>query len=377
MRRIGALALLLVGAVAMPSALGAGTKAAEKAAFKCARCRDTGRVPCLVHSRGGPRYKAFCSADPEPACCKGVGWTPCPKCADEATKKRFEEIAATYERERKGEGFFPWGEKLLCAACEHFRFKAAATHSECHEFHAVAEKAFSLFQRIFGEEGVDQLSWDRKAHFLILPSRDQYHQFLDWYKTHRNVNPNQIDFLKGGDGARLISDRLQAIVRGLSGGGKEDKEMILHKIAHAAGHLAIENYKTHGNTPDWLGEGFAGRSEIEALKEPRIYCIQYVAGGPGQRAPHEWRKTVRDAIVRRTIPSFPKLFEKKVGEMSVVDWSMSVSVVTWLAETQPRKMVKLMDEIKKGKDSREALEAALEKPVAEIEKDWQKWARTH
>jgi hypothetical protein len=163
----------------------------------------------------------------------------------------------------------------------------------------------------------------------------------------------------------------------MSGGGKEDKEMVLHKIAHAAGHLAIENYKSHGNLPDWLGEGFAGRSEIEALKAPRIYCIQYVAGGPGQHAPHEWRKTVRDALLKRTITPFPKLFEKKVGEMSVVDWSMAVSLASWLADANPKRMVKLMDEIRGGKASKEALEAAFEKPLPQIEREWQGWARTH
>jgi len=380
MSRCARFVLLLVGAVSLPAMAAAGTtpKAAEKAGPRCALCRDTLRVPCPIHSRMSARYKAFCSEDAEPACCKGVGWTPCPNCADDATKRRFDKIATMYARERAGEGFYPWGEKLVHSACEHFRFKtSASTHSDCHEYEAVAEKAFSLFQRIFGEEGVDQLAWTEKAHFLILMSRDEYHQFLDWYKANRNVNPQQIDFLKAGDSSRLITERLHVLVRPISGGGKDDKDLLLHRIAHGAGHLAIENYKTHGHTPDWLGEGFAGRSEIEALKDPRVYCIQYVAGGAGQHPPQEWRQTVREALLKKTIPSFPQMFEKKVGDMNVVDWSMTISVVSWLTEAYPKKTVRLVTALHEGMASKDAFEQVFEKPLAQVEKEWQKWAKTH
>jgi len=102
------------------------------------------------------------------------GWRPCPQCADEETKAKFEAVRALYAKERRGEGFYEWGEGFFLAACEHYRFKAAASHDECHEFHAVAEGAFDLFERIFGEEGVEALQWHEKGHFLILSSRDQY-----------------------------------------------------------------------------------------------------------------------------------------------------------------------------------------------------------
>jgi hypothetical protein len=363
-------------ALAVPWVAWAGAAKPKAEQFKCAKCRDTKRVPCTAHDRSSRLYKPFCSACPEPACCRGVGWTPCPDCADDATKKEFEDAAATFARERNGECFYPWGEKLFCAACEHYRFKGSMTHPEAHEFHAVAEKAFSLFQRIFGEEGVGQIQWDKKGHILLFASRDQYHEFLDWYKKSRNVNENEIEFLKGGQGARLISDRLQAIIRAESRGAGEDKATILHRVAHGAGHLAIENYFVHGNTPDWLGEGWACLSEITALGQPRVYCIQYVAGGPGQRPPHEWRQTVREAILKKTIPSFEKLFALKVGEMGVVEWSMSISVVAWLTDRFPRKAVRLVKAVKEGKASKEAFEAVFETDVATIEKEWQRWART-
>ena len=353
-------------------------KGRKREEFQCPTCRDTGRVPCPTHTRQSRRYRPFCSACPEPACCKGVGWKPCPKCADEATKARFANIAELYARERKGEGFYPWGnEGFFKAACEHYRFKAAATHKECHEFHAVAERAFDLFERIFGEEGVDQLQWDDKAHFLILRSRDQYLEFLEWYKNNRNVDPNRIDFLKqSACGARLITERLQTLIRAETGGAKENMSMLLHRIAHAAGHLAIENYKVHGATPPWLNEGWAGRSEVEALKRPAVYCIQYVAGGHEKRQPHQWRRTVRDAIRKKTIPTFERLFAyANVGEMGVVEWSMSISLVDWLVTKFPRKTVRLVNAIKDGTASKEAFEEVFGAELVRIEKAWQQWAR--
>jgi len=371
------LALIAMASVAPTRVAARPAKRPKREKFQCANCRDTRRASCRLHDRASRRYKPYCSACPVPNCCKGVGWTACPRCGDEATRKKSDGIVATYAREHKGEGFFPWGENFFCAACEHYRFKAAATHKECHEFHAVAERAFSLFQRVFGEEGVEQLQWNEKAHFLILASRDQYHQFLDWYKDHRNIDPNRIDFLKRGKGARLITDRLQVIIRAQTGGGRENKKLILHRIAHGAGHLAIENHKVHGNTPDWLGEGWACRSEIEALGRPAVYCIQYVAGGHGKRPPHEWRRTVRDAIRKKRIPPFEKLFELKVGEMGIVEWSMSISLVSWLVERFPNKAARLVDALKAGKSSKEAFEAAFERDLAAIEKAWQRWARTH
>lgn len=347
--------------------------------FRCPTCRDTGRVPCAPHDRQGRRYKPFCSACPEPACCKGAGWTPCPQCADEAAKAKAAKVAELYARERKGECFYPWGENegFFKAACEHYRFKAAATHKECHEFHAVAERAFDLFERIFGEEGVELLQWDDKAHFLILRSRDQYLQFLEWYKNNRNVDENRIDFLKqSSGGARFIGERLQTLIRAETGGAKENMSMLLHRIAHAAGHLAIENYKVHGATPPWLNEGWAGRSEVEALKRPAVYCIQYVAGGHEKRQPHQWRRTVRDAIRNKTIPTFDRLFAyANVGEMGVVEWSMSISIVDWLVTKFARKTGRLVDAIKDGTASKEAFQKVFEADIVKIETAWQKWAR--
>jgi hypothetical protein len=381
MRRLAWLANLSLGLVVAASlgVAGAAATGPKREKAECAKCGDTKRVPCPTHDRRSTRYKAFCSADPEPACCKGVGWTPCPRCADDETRKKFDQAAATYAKEREGKGFYPWGEGFLCAASEHFRFKAAGTtHAECHEFQAVAEKAFSLFQRTFGEKGVGQLSWDEKAHFLIVLSREQYHAFLDWYcESRRSGNPNEKDFLKGGPGVRMITDRLHVLIRGETQAKREDKAMFLHRIAHGAGHLAIENYKVHGNTPDWLGEGWACRSEIEALREPCVYCIQYVAGGPGERKPQEWRQTVRDAIRRKTIPTLEKFFSLKVGEMGVVEWATSISVVSWLLEQFPDKVVGVVDALKEGKGSKDALEGVLGKDLATLEKAWQRWAMTH
>lgn len=102
-----------------------------------------------------------------------------------------------------------------------------------------------------------------------------------------------------------------------------------------------------------------------------------MAGGAGQHPPQEWRQTVRDALLKKTLPSFPQMFEKKVGEMNVVDWSMTISVVSWLTEVYPKKTVRLATALSEGKASKEAFEAVFERPLADVEKEWQKWARAH
>ena len=372
--------LLVVLAVALAVPTRALARASGKQPqHKCSLCRDTGRIPCPRHDRRSRAYKPYCSACPgAPACCKGVGWKPCPRCADEATKARWEAIHEMYAREHKGAGFYPWGEGFFLAACEHYRFKAAASHAECHEFHAVAEGAFDLFERLFGEQGVDALQWDEKGHFLILPSRDAYLKYLEWYKTAKNVDENRIAFLKQGTGgARFIGERLQVIVRAETGGGTEQgKQVLLHRIAHGAGHLAIENYKVFGSTPLWLGEGWACRSEIEALKKPMIYCVDYVGGGLQARKPQEWKLIVRDAIRKKKIPTWERLFAyENPGEMGSVEWAMSTSLVDWLVTKFPNTAKRLVDAIKDGSSSKEAFEAVFEADLAKIEAAWLRWAR--
>ncbi len=354
-------------------------RAARKPAKKrydCATCKDTRRVPCRLHSRQRRKPKPFCSACPESECCAGVRWTPCPKCADDAMKRNADSIQATYAKERRGEGFYPWGkEGFFKAACEHYRFKAAATHGECHKFHAVAEKAFGLFLRIFGEEAVDDIQWDEKGHFLILASSAQFDEFLNWYKEDRRMDPNRVDFLRGLRGVRMIGERLQVLVRQQTMGSKADPTMLLHRIAHGAGHLVIENYIGHRSTPGWWGEGWAGRSEVEALGRPAVYCVQYEAGGGAKRQPHQWRRTVRDAIRAKTLSSWEKLFGLKVGQMSAVEWAMSISIVDWMVTKFPRKTVRLVDAMRDGTASKEAFEEVFGRDLAAIEKAWQKWAR--
>ncbi|HUT36835.1 MAG TPA: hypothetical protein VNE39_25360 [Planctomycetota bacterium] len=380
MAQMRRLVLVAVASLLVPAgaALAAAAKAGKPAAVQCARCRDTKRVPCPVHDRASPKYRAFCSACAEPACCKGVGWTPCPRCADDETRKRFDEIAALYAKEREGGGFYAYGAGLTCSASEHYRFKAAATHKECHEFQAAAEKAFSLFRKVFGESGVDELKWDGKGHMLLLASREDYHKFLDWfYEQHPTANPNERDFLRDASGVRMVTDRLQVLVKGQTYGQREDKGSLLHRIAHGAGHLAIENYKVHGNTPDWLDEGWAARSEIEALREPQIYCVQYESPGVAERKPSEWRQIVRDAIRRKAAPPLEKLFEMKVGDMHGVEWAVALSVVSWLLEQSPSKFARIVDAVKDGKGSKEAVEAVLEQDLGKAERAWQRWALFH
>ncbi|HPD17647.1 MAG TPA: hypothetical protein PLE19_22130 [Planctomycetota bacterium] len=368
-----------LSAVGLLFALTPAAWAAAAKAPQCAQCRDTGRVPCPLHDRASARYQAFCSACPEPACCKGVGWKPCPRCADEATRKRFDAVAALYAKEREGSGFYPYGADFLRTASEHFRFKAAAApHKECHEYHAAAEKAFSLFRKVFGEQAVDELKWDEKGHFLILASREQYHKFLDWYyEQHPNANANEKDFLREGSGVRMISDRLQVLIGDPAYGARDDKDSLLHRIAHAAGHLAIENHKVHGNTPDWLDEGWAARSEIEALREPQVYCVEYSSPGVGERKPKEWRQIVREALRAKKAPTLEKLFEMKVGDMHAVEWATALSLVTWLLEQGQPSFARMVDAIKDGQASKAAVEAALGKDLAAIEKAWQRWALFH
>ncbi|MFC1806422.1 hypothetical protein ACFL09_05520 [Planctomycetota bacterium] len=369
----------IVAALATALPAPAVARPSKKPQHKCKKCRDTGRVPCARHDRRSRIYKPYCSACPgAPTCCKGVGWTPCARCADDETKAKAEKIQELYAKEHKGEGFYEWGENFFLAACEHYRFKAAANHRECHEYHAVAEKAFGLFARIFGEEGVDALQWNEKGHFLILNSRDQYLKYLEWYKVTKNVDQNRIAFLaQGTAGARFIGERLQVIIRAETGGGAEQgKEIMLHRIAHGAGHLAIENYKTFGNTPVWLGEGWAGRSEIEALKKPMIYCVDYVAGGHQERQPHQWRQIVRDAIRKKKIPTFERLFAyDNPGEMGSVEWAMSIGLVDWLVTKFPNKAKRLVDSLKDGTASKKAWEEVFEADLAKIESAWQRWAR--
>ncbi|MFW6163649.1 MAG: hypothetical protein ACODAJ_12830, partial [Planctomycetota bacterium] len=373
----GLFLMLLAAALAAPPV--AVARSARRGQHRCPKCRDTSRVPCPHHDRRSRAYKPYCSAYPaEPPCCKGVGWIPCARCADEVTKTTFQAVRALYAKERRGEGFYPWGDGFFLAACEHYRFKAAASHAECHEFHAVAEAALDLFERIFGREGVEALQWDEKGHFLILSSQDQYHKFLAWYQTTRGVDEQRVAFLKEGmGGARFIADRLQVIVRAESATAAEQgKEVLLHRIAHGAGHLAIENYKVFGNTPLWLDEGWACRSEIEALDKPMIYCVDYVGGGLQKRKPQEWKLIVRDAIRKRKLPTFERLFAyENAGEMGSVEWAMSCSLVDWLVTKFPRKTRRLVDALKDGTGSKEAWEAVFEANLARIERVWRRWAR--
>jgi len=350
--------------------------------YDCATCRDTHRVPCRFHSRKLRRPKPFCSACDEPECCGGVRWTPCPKCADEATKARHQSTRDTYAKERRRDGFYVWGKVgFFHAACEHYRFKGAFTHDEAHTYHAVAEKAFGLFTRILGEEAVDDIQWDEKGHFLILESSVQFDEFLNWYKENRRAsNANAVEHLRGSRGVRLLGERLQVLVRQQTMGAKADGSMFLHRIAHAAGHLVIENYIGIRQTPDWWGEGWAGYSEVVALGRPAVYCVQYEAGGGGRREPHEWKRTVRDAIRAKTVPAWEKLFGMKVGEMGAVEWATSISIVAWMTEKFPRKTARLVKALRAanmrdGTASKVALEEVFEHKLDVIEKAWLKWAR--
>ena len=89
------------------------------------------------------------------------------------------------------------------------------------------------------------------------------------------------------------------------------------------------------------------------------------------------RQIVRDAIRKKTIPTFDRLFAyENVGEMGSVEWAMSISIVDWLVTKFPNKAKRLVDAVKDGTASRGAFEEVFGADLPKIEKSWQRWART-
>jgi hypothetical protein len=366
----------LVLAIVWTAAAVGPAAGAEKQPRACTLCRGTKRAPCKFHDRRSRACRALCSAcKTVPSCCKGVGWTPCKRCADDETRADYEAAAAGREKEQRGEGFYPFGEGYFLSACEHFRFKSATvTHKRLHEYHATAEKAFALFTKTF-PDARDHLTGDSKAHFLILPDPDTYEKFLAWCVSRGVMTDNAVEFYKRSTTLHHRSERVHVLTDAESWGGEEDQTMRLHRIAHGAGHFALAEYEDPKQGPPWLIEGWAANAEIAALGSPRVHCVTYVGGGTGEALPpQKWRETVRGAIRRRKLPAWPRLFELDYGEMQAVEWSTAVSIVAWLLERYPKRLTALVAAIKQGKTSEEAFQDAFKADLARIQKAWRAWA---
>ena len=72
-----------------------------------------------------------------------------------------------------------------------------------------------------------------------------------------------------------------------------------------------------------------------------------------------------------------ELFEMQVGDMHAVEWATALSLVSWLIEQSPSKFARIVEAIKEGKSSKEAMEAVLEQDLAKTEKAWQRWVVLH
>ncbi|MEM8885971.1 MAG: hypothetical protein AAGD14_18040 [Planctomycetota bacterium] len=158
--------------------------------------------------------------------------------------------------------------------------------------------------------------------------------------------------------------------------GKGDKIFCNHVI-HNVAHLLADGFGNYyRETWAWLEEGLA--HYYERLENPKHNTFCWTEGKkPDDLLKASWQSVVFNIVRRKKDTPLNKWCEKlQPGELTAIEHGLCWSIVTWLIETEPVRLGKLMreiDDLKKKPTASQAIETAFGVSPSVLHTRWREW----
>ena len=158
--------------------------------------------------------------------------------------------------------------------------------------------------------------------------------------------------------------------------GKGD-HMFANHVMHNATHLLADgSHNYYRETWAWLEEGLA--HYYERLENPRHNTFCWTEGKkPDDLLKSNWQATVYSIVRRKKDTPLSEWCEKlQPGELTAIEHGLCWSIVTWMIETDPARLAKLMtriDDIKGKPTASESIEFAFGVSPSVLHQRWREW----
>jgi hypothetical protein len=165
-------------------------------------------------------------------------------------------------------------------------------------------------------------------------------------------------------------------------GGTLDRTMFFYQDANkpAPSHMAVFGAAAKsirkaagGKCPYWLREGFAAYCEFAVLKANAVHSVRYQVNDP--RLGGDWASTARRLAAAGQLVPWWEMFSKDLRDYQLVHYVQAYAMVAYLFVPTPEKFLDFLEQLRSGRDSKAALEAAYGQTVEKLEQDWLVWLK--
>jgi len=350
-----ALALPLVAVPVSGSTPGPQDPKEQKPVRLCFKCRGTGKIPLEIPSieTGVLHCSHFYRANPGNA----AGFVPCERCDFPEVRFEYEDKRAIAEK---------WLEKCVeyekaaeidrgvLIETEHTRLffalpsitfekKRMDMHRGAHDYAALLEKVYREYCRIFGIENESPFP---KHEIFVLDDEAMFSRFLFRYRGTSGMHIAGMKFR--GDVIWFITWRDPVAT--------DRDELLREKVVHNFGHLLIFKYRNRTlDLPTWLDTGFANYLEHLIFQDNRNNCFIEVPP-PGQfKEGSLWKARLKkEALVKENL-AFADFYDKDLNAYDYRDMAYAYSYVDFFIEYDIEKFRALVDRIKQGTKTLDAV----------------------
>jgi hypothetical protein len=321
----------------------------------CFRCKGTGKIP--VDRPSLEQGVLHCSHYYRNDETGGVGFLVCDRCNDPEAQFEFDDrrevirrwLESCSEFEKAAgirEGVLLETEYIrlfFALPSISFNRKRYDMHRGAHDYMDLLLRVFDEYRRIFG---IESESPSPKHEIFIFDDRDSFSRF--------------VKSVRGSSGMNIAGLKLRGNIcwfitwRDPANTGRD--ELLRQKVVHNFGHLLIFKYRsrTH-DLPTWLDVGFANYMEYLFYQDNRNTCFIEVPPASAWREGGGWKSRLkRDAIGKKQLV-FADFHDKDLNAYDYRDMAYAFSYVDFFIENDIEKFRELVDRIKQGTGSLDAV----------------------
>ncbi|QDU30909.1 hypothetical protein ETAA8_60580 [Anatilimnocola aggregata] len=143
----------------------------------------------------------------------------------------------------------------------------------------------------------------------------------------------------------------------------------VHGVCFMGGRKQL-HVATNNRAPKWLAEGFAEYCEFAALKKNLWRTVYNQKEGP---TPGDWVSQLRKFAVDKNLRPWVEQVERDIRDWDARDYLQIFGMTAFLLQTEPKKFLVYVRNLRTAADPTTALEEAYGKSIANLEPECNRW----
>jgi len=245
-------------------------------------------------------------------------------------------------------------------------------HQRAHLYQIRLERLYAHFATLTDNRKAN-LGMLAPFEIYLFDDYGEHHTLADKYIGRANDKAGLQDHRRDKPNFMIFTTAESLVV---DNEGKGDAFFANHVMHNAAHLLADGSHNYYRETWAWLEEGLA--HYYERLENPKHNTFCWTEGKkPDDLLKSNWQSTVYNIVRRKKDTPLSEWCEKlQPGELTAIEHGLCWSIVTWMIETDPARLAKLMtriDDVKAKPTAAQAIKFAFGVTPSVLHQRWRTW----